>query len=126
MSAFPYTIAAIVVAGVTASAALAVASERTAKVALSCDLLLAQTGQYVTLQAEASAPVATRGTYRLDIAQHSLSGHSTVQQNGEFDLVAGQRTNLAEARFAGRAQDISATLTLWADGDSRTCSTLSL
>lgn len=126
MPALPYTAAAIVIAGVASSAALALSTDRASPAVLVCELHLSQLGQQVTLRAEAAAPVALSGTYKLDIAQHSASGVANVQQSGDFSLQPGQRVRLTEAQFQGRAQDLSARMTLWAGGQSQTCSTLSL
>jgi len=126
---FPHTVAALVIAGVAGTASLATAptapTTPDAKT-LTCELRLTQTGRTVTLVADAHALHATRGTYTLTVEQRSAGNHATIRQGGEFDLRSGQRSTLAEAQFAGRARDLSAELTLQADGQRQTCATLSL
>ena len=126
MSAIPYVVAALVISGAACTAGLATPQAGQKADALVCDLRLTERGTTVTLIAEAKAQQAIHGTYHLEIDQRSTGGRSTIRQGGEFDLQAGERSVLTEASFTARARDISAALTIEANGQRKTCRVLSL
>lgn len=126
MSAIPYTVAALVITSVACTAGLATPQAGQKPEALTCELRLSESGSTVTLSAEARAREAISGTYDLTIDQRSGGGRSTIRQDGAFDLKPGERSVLGEARFTARARDISAELTIKANGQRKTCHTLSL
>lgn len=121
MSAMPYTIAALVITGAACTASLATSQGPGRSDALICALHLTETNRQVTISAEATAHQAVRGTYQLEIDQRSGAGRATIRQGGEFDLQAGERATLSEASFSGHARDVTAELTVKANGQTRTC-----
>ena len=121
MSAFPYTIAALVLTGAACTAGLATTEKAEPSEALTCELRLSETDRHVTIAAHAEAREAVSGIYELSIEQRSSAGRSTIRQGGEFDLKAGEGTTLGEASFSGRARDFQAELTIQALGERKTC-----
>ncbi len=121
MSAFPYSIAALVLTGAACTASLATSQSEKSSDALICELQLTEANQQVKITARAGAREAARGTYELAIDQRSKAGRSTIRQGGEFVLKAGEVATLGEAKFSGRAQDFLAELTLTAHGQRKTC-----
>lgn len=126
MTVLPPTLAAFVVVGVACSASLATSHSDPPGPVLACELRLSQSGQTVTVTAMAQAPRATRGTYTLHVQQAGAGGRVTIRQSGEVDLQPGARVLLGDAQFTGHARDLSAELTLEADGQQRTCTDFSL
>jgi len=126
MSAIPYAVAALVITGTTCAAGLATLQAHPTPDALVCELHLSEHRGTVTLTAEAQTHHATRGVYSLTVDHRSAGGRSTMRQGGEFDLKAGERGVLSQASFAARARDLSAELTLNANGQSTACSALTL
>ncbi|MBN2760853.1 MAG: hypothetical protein JXQ79_10160 [Rhodobacteraceae bacterium] len=126
MSVFPYTVAALVIAGVASTASLATSQDGPEPAELSCALHLSQTGQTVTLTAEAHAPLAIQGTYTLVVHQSGSGGRVTIQQGGTFDLRPNQRIRLGEAQLSANRRALSAELTLIAGDQRRTCTDFSL
>lgn len=126
MSAFPYSVAALVFTGMAFTTGLATSQARHKPEALTCELRLTESNRQVTIAAHAKANEATRGSYALSIDQRSSGGRATIRQGGEFDLKAGEAALLGEARFAGRAREFQAELTVTANGQTRTCNAAEL
>lgn len=121
MSAIPYSVAALVLTGMACTTGLATSKAARGSDALVCELRLSESNRQVTVAAHAQAHEAMRGTYALEIEQRSSGGRATIRQGGEFDLRAGEKAVLGEARLAGRARDLTAELTVTANGKTRTC-----
>ena len=126
MSAIPYTLAALVITGAACTASLATSQADKQPQALVCAIALSESDQQVTITATARAAHAVRGTYQLEIDQRSAGGRATIRQGGEFDLKAGEKATLSEARFRGRTRDFQAELTVMANGQSKTCGSAKL
>ncbi len=126
MSATPYVVSALVIAGVASTAGIALSHHSRPAEPVICELHLTEARRQVTVIAEAEARQPAAGTYTLEIDQRSGAGRSSVRQEGEFDLKAGERTTLGEAQFTGRARDVDARLTLTSDGKTRHCDRISL
>ncbi|TVR48344.1 MAG: hypothetical protein EA386_04590 [Rhodobacteraceae bacterium] len=126
MTASPHIAAALVVAGVATGAGLALSSPPPSPEPLVCELTLTEARRQVTVTAEAHARRPVQGTYVLEIDQRSAGGTSTIRQGGDFDLSAHEAAILATTRLSGRKRDVDARLTVTANGQTRTCSAITL
>jgi hypothetical protein len=126
MMASPHIVAALVVAGCATGAGLALSSPSATPEPLVCELTLTEVRRQVTVTAEAHARQPVHGTYALEIDQRSAGGTSTIRQGGDFDLSAGEEAILATTRLSGRKRDVDARLTVTANGQTRTCSAITL
>ncbi len=126
MSTSSYVIAALVITGAACTAGIATSQAQKTAEPLVCELRLSEAGRVVTFSAEAEARQAMRGSYQFDIDQRSASGRATIRQGGEFDLGAGERAVLGEVSLSGRKRDFAASLTIKANGQTKTCGAASL
>lgn len=125
MSTFPYTIAALVISGAACTASLAT-SNQPQQDALICELHLSEAKHETTITATAKARQPVKGSYELTISQRSAGGTAQIRQEGEFDLSSGAETILGEATLSARARDISADLSVHANGQTQRCGATAL
>lgn len=126
MTTSSYVIAALVITGAACTAGIATSQAQKSAEPMVCELRLSEANRVVTFSAEAEARQPMRGSYQFDIDQRSSGGRATIRQSGEFDLRAGERTVLGEVNLSGRARDFAASLTVRANGQTRTCGAASL
>lgn len=89
---------------------------------LSCEIQEEQERGGLTLRGYVSANATVSGSYQLRVINSSNGGSVNLQQNGDFRVAPEESVLLGHISLGSRSADYDATLTLFVDGSTVTCS----